>query len=107
MYSSECVPWHADASLMSNIASAHGGDDHDKASSFMSETLQKVHAKPCLPGLSCMPGLAGADLYRSKCRTGVHAGDGGSCQHGKPAAVLKKCLCNAICARKAGHVNVA
>ena len=43
---------------MSKIASAHGGDDHDKASSFMSETLEKVHAKPCLPGLSYMPGLA-------------------------------------------------
>lgn len=43
---------------MSKIASAHGGDDHDKASSFMSETLEKVHAKPCLPGLGYMPGLA-------------------------------------------------
>ena len=43
---------------MSNIASAHGGDDHKKASSFMSETLEKVHAKPCLPGLTYVPGLA-------------------------------------------------
>jgi hypothetical protein len=43
---------------MSKIASAHGSDDHDKASSFMSETLEKVHARtlPARAELYARPG---------------------------------------------------
>jgi len=52
---------------MSKVAAAHGGEDHSKASSFMTDTLDKA-SRPCftptssslyqsvrLMGLSCLP----------------------------------------------------
>lgn len=43
----------AGASLMSKIAAGHGGNDHQKASSFMSDTLDKVGTFS--PSHSCIP----------------------------------------------------
>lgn len=64
---SYCNALHAGASLMSKVAAAHGGEDHSKASSFMTDTLDKasrlcytpISSSLCqsvrLMGLSCLP----------------------------------------------------
>ena len=36
---------------MSKVAAAHGGEDHTKASSFMSDTLDKA-SRPCFRPIS-------------------------------------------------------